>query len=111
MNIDENKRDCTDSLIFGIGRVADWRKTTAEKYPTDLRNLRAYESLTTLANEAADLSDYEWRLLQPHYGWNDHWREGISKTARLVGFKIKIRDIHSFVQALIEVLSQPVAVS
>jgi hypothetical protein len=106
----ENKIDCIDSLIFGISRTGDWRRSTAFKYPTDLRNARAADCLAKLAAEASQLTDEEWSQLQPHFGWtSDSWREGISKTARLVGFKHKIKDLPTFVQYLLDVLSQPVA--
>ena len=106
----ENKIDCIDSLIFGISRAKNWRRNTAVKYPTDLRNLRAADCLATLATEASQLSDSDWKRLQPHFGWaNERWREAISQTARLVGFKFKIKDLPSFVKHLLDVLAQPVA--
>ncbi len=106
----ENKTDCIDSLIFGISRTGDWRRTLANRFPTDLRNLRAADCLATLTTEASQLSDKDWSKLQPHFGWaNERWREAISQTARLVGFKFKIKDLPSFVKHLLDVLSQSVA--
>ena len=78
----ENKTDCIDLLIFGISRTGEWRRSLTNKFPTDLRNLRAAEYLSRVATEASQLADEDWKRLQPHFGWNDHWREGISKTAR-----------------------------
>jgi hypothetical protein len=105
----ENKIDCIDSLIFGLSRTRDWRRNTAAKYPSDPRNGRAAECLSKLANEACQLSEADWSLLEPHFGWADEcWREAVSQTARLVGFKHKIKDLPSFVKQLLDVLSQPV---
>lgn len=107
----ENKIDCIDSLIFGISRTGDWRRSTACKFPTDFRNIRAAECLAKLATEASQLNESEWLLLQPHFGWaSESWREAVSQTARLVGFRHKIKDLPSFVTHLLDVLTQPVAV-
>jgi hypothetical protein len=106
----ENKIDCIDSLIFGLSRTRDWRRSTAAKYPSDPRNIRAVECLSSLANESSQLSEADWLRLQKHFGWaSESWREAVSQTARLVGFKHKIKDLPSFVEHLLEVLSQPVA--
>jgi hypothetical protein len=103
----ENKIDCIDSLVFGLNRARDWRRNTAAKYPSDGRNIRAADCLSKLATEASQLSDDAWSQLQPHYGWaSERFREAISQTARLVGFKHKIKDVPSFVKHLLEVLSE-----
>jgi hypothetical protein len=110
MTENENKIDCIDSLIFGLNRTAEWRKKMAVRHPSDNRNTRANSFLLKLANEAGQLSDEDWRLIQPHYGWaSERFREAVSHTARLVGFQHRITGLHSFVTHLLEVLSQPLA--
>jgi hypothetical protein len=103
--IENEKIDCIDSLIFGLNRTAHWRKKMAAQYPSDPRNGRAAECLAGLASDANALSDDAWLQLKPHCGWaSEPWREAISQTARLVGFKHKVRDLPSFVTSLIGVL-------
>jgi hypothetical protein len=64
--------------------------------------------LLKLANEASELCDSDWGRLQPHYGWaSKRFREAISDTGRLVGFQHKITNLKSFVDHLLDVLSQP----
>jgi hypothetical protein len=107
MTENENKIDCIDSLIFGLNRTAEWRKKMAVRHPSDNRNTRANSYLLKLANEASQLNDEDWRLLQSHYGWaSERFREAVSQTARLVAFQHKIKDLQSFVAHLIDVLSQ-----
>jgi len=108
--IENENIDCTDALIFGLNRTAQWREKMAVRYPSDQRNTRAAERLLRLASDAAELSDEDWSRLQPHSGWaSESWREAISQTARMVGFQHKIKDLPSFVSRLVEVLSQPSA--
>ena len=103
--IENEKIDCVDSLIFGLNRTAVWRKKTSAQYPSDPRNGRAAECLAELATDASELSDDAWSQLKPHCGWaSESWREAISQTARLVGFKHKIKDLPSFVKTLMGVL-------
>jgi hypothetical protein len=109
--IEIEKSDCTDSLIFGLNHTGKWRKKMGNKFPMDPRNSRACECLFRLAREASELSDSDWRLLQPYAGWaSPSWREAISIAARGVGFTHKVKDLPSFVDILLEVLhSQMVA--
>jgi hypothetical protein len=100
--IENEKIDCIDSLTFGLNRTALWRNKMAASYPSDPRNGRAAECLSKLAIDASKLTDSAWLQLKPHSGWaSEPWREAISQTARLVGFKQKINDLPSFVTTLI----------
>jgi hypothetical protein len=101
------KVDCIDSLIFGLNHTGGWRKKLAIKFPSDPRNSRASDCLKTLAVDAPQLTDADWRRLQPYAGWaSESWRESISVAARQVGFTRKIKDFSSFVDHLLEVLAQ-----
>jgi hypothetical protein len=104
------KSDCTDSIIFGLTLTSNWRKKLAIKFSSDRRNLKAAECLAAIAIEAAELNDADWALLQPYYGFDSKpWREALSVATRHVGFQHKIKDFSSFVDCLLDVLSQPVA--
>ncbi len=108
----EDKADCIDSLKFGFAHSGSWRGKKAVLHPSDPRNARACQCLAKLAGEADQLSDKDFLRMQPYYGFtSERWREAISQTARLVGFKYKIKDLPTFVDALLEVLSQPTVVA
>jgi hypothetical protein len=103
--IEIEKVDVIDSLTIGLNRTALWRTKMATKYPTDPRNGRAAECLSALATDATELADEDFALLKPHCNWaSEVWREGISQTARMVGFQYKIKDMPSFVKTLMGVL-------
>jgi hypothetical protein len=102
--IENEKIDCVDSLTIGLNRTALWRKKMAAKFPSDPRNARAAERLAELATDTAELTDDEFALLKPHCGRAEPWREAISKTARMVAFQHKIKDLPSFVETLVGVL-------
>jgi hypothetical protein len=96
------KLDCIQSLVIGINRTAFWRETTAEKYPLDPRNARGSARLSEIAASVKDLTDDEWSELQPFCSWeSDGWREAISRVSRMVGFQPRVKDLASFVAALI----------
>jgi len=108
MTKDENKIDAIDSITFGLSRAAEWRDRMAIRHPSDSRNLRGADCLRKLAAEVSQLTDEDWKLLQPYYGWaSEPFREAVSTAARAVAFKHKIKDIPSFVKHLLDVLSQP----
>ena len=99
------KIDCSDTLTFGIHRTKLWREKMLAKYPSDPRNGRAAECLGKLAVDAKDLSEELWLELKPYSGWaSESFREGISQTARMVGFQHKIQDLPTFVERLLGVL-------
>jgi hypothetical protein len=105
MFIETEKVDVIDSLTIGLNRTALWRKKMAAKFPTDPRNARAAECLTTLAVDAAELTDKDFELLKPHCNWaSESWREAISQAGRMAGFQHKIKDLPSFVACLVAVL-------
>ena len=107
--IELEKTDCADSISFGLNHTSGWRRKKAVLYPTDARNTRASESLSRLASDAAGLTDDDFLLLQPYFGFDSaRWREAVSKAARHVGFTYKIRDFPSFIQHLVDVLDEPV---
>ncbi|SHN71588.1 hypothetical protein SAMN05444170_2063 [Bradyrhizobium erythrophlei] len=77
---------------------------------SDPRNARGAECLAKLAAEAAGLSDADYMQLQPYFeSGGAPWRAAISKAARAVGFKHRIKDFPTFVEHLMEVLNEPVA--
>ncbi len=105
--IENEKVDCIDALTFGLSRTRDWRQKMASKFPGDPRNLRAVDCLTKLATDATALTDDDWLKLKPHAGWaSESFRGAITESARAAGFQKKITDLHSYVQHLLNVLSE-----
>lgn len=112
MNIENEKVDCIDALIFGLNRTRDWRQKIASKYSGDPRNARAADCLSKLADEATMLTDEDWLLLKPSAGWaSETFRNAITEAARAVGFRNKIMNLPSYVQHLLYVLSQSQSVA
>jgi hypothetical protein len=109
--IELKKSDCTDSLAIGMNHTKRWRDKMKVKYSFDSRNQRASEILAKLTTEAVQLTDGEWQQLRRHFDLSPKWRDAVSQTARLVGFTFRIKDIHSFVDYLLDVLSQSQAVA
>ena len=107
MIFENEKTDCIDAITFGLTRTRDWRQKTAAKYPGHPRNVRAADCLSKLAVEASTLTDSDWQRLKPHAGWaSETFRDGITMAARAVGFRMKIADLHTYVDHLLEVLSK-----
>jgi hypothetical protein len=106
------KSDCTDTLTVGFNHTGRWRARLANKFPSDPRNARAASCLLKLANEASELTDQDWARLQPHYVFASRsFSEAVSEAGRAVGFQHKIANLHSFVDHLLDVLSQSQAVA
>jgi hypothetical protein len=107
MFVETEKSDCSDSIAAGLIHTGQWRKRIAVKHPSDPRNIRASETLAGLAAKASELTDGAYLRLQPYYGWaSEPWQEAVSVAARSVGFSHNIKDIPSFVNLLLDVLSQ-----
>jgi hypothetical protein len=73
--------------------------------------MRASETLDKLAVDAGNLTDEHWKALQPHFGgWaSETWRNGLSKTAKQVGFWHRSNNFDSFVKSLAHNLSSVAA--
>ena len=66
------------------------------------------DCLSKLAINASTLTDSDWLQLKPHAGWaSERFRDAITRAARAVGFQKKITDLHSYVEHLLGVLSEP----
>jgi hypothetical protein len=65
-----------------------------------------------LANEAKELTDQQWAILQEFYNWSSPtWHAALSDASRHVGFARHIATLDDFVQHLAFVLEQPRAVA
>jgi hypothetical protein len=107
MNMDqeEQRRDCVDSIVLGLNKTGAFRARKANQYPDDPRNSRAIESLKKLANDADNLSDDEWSLLQLFYDpGSTIWRDAISQATKDVGFSNKSKSFPFFIRSLIRLL-------
>jgi hypothetical protein len=102
-----NKQDCIESITQSLERTAAWRRDLVVKFPDDIRNARAAETLEKLAIDAADLTDEQWAELSPRFGgWaSQAWRQSVSFAARQVGFAHRQKSFDSFVKNLIGALS------
>ena len=96
------KEDCGASISQYVERTAVWRRSLAVKFPGDLRNARAAETLEKITVAAADLTDEQWSLLRPHFGgWaSETWRDALGLAARQVGFAYRQRGFDSFVRLI-----------
>lgn len=83
-----DKNECVESITTTLDKTSAWRKSLAIRYPDDAaRNLRAAETLSRLAQEAASLTDEHFAALSPHFNWaSERWPSAVNETARGVGF-------------------------
>jgi hypothetical protein len=103
-----DKSDCCWSLSAALVKGIKFRHKVGDQY-NDPRNARAEVQLAKLADDAPTLSDSCWKRLQPHFETRPkQWREALSETVRMVGFKNMIEDFESFADALLDVLNEPV---
>jgi hypothetical protein len=106
-----DKEDCAVSLKGCLLRTKKWRDGLQIKFPNDLRNGRAAETLERFANEATDLSGEAWAELKPFFNWTSGaWSDAVSQTARLVEFR-NVNTFPIFIKILVRILSQPTSVA
>jgi hypothetical protein len=100
-----DKQDCIESIARILEKTSAWRSSTAAKFPGDPRNAKAAETLNQLAVDAANLTDEQWNVLQPYFGWaSQTWRDGLVQAARLVGFAHRNTNFASFVRSVVRQL-------
>ena len=109
MNLD--KEDCIESITKVLQSTANWRRSLSNRFPEDLRNIRAAILLEKLAVDIAYMTDEQWLELKPHFGgWaSEDWRNGLSLASRQVGFHNRAKHISFFIKALAENLSSVAA--
>ena len=102
----QEKQDCIESIIKILEQTSAWRKAITAKFPNDPRNKRAAETLDSLADQAAGMTDEQWESLKSYYSWSsESWRNAVNHTARGVAFHYRSADLKFFVKALVEQLS------
>jgi hypothetical protein len=106
-----DKDDCIESIIRVLESTSAWRKTTSARFPDDPRNMRAAITLDKLAVDVASVTDEQWLELKPHFGgWaSEDWRNGLSQTARQVGFHHRAKDVNFFLKVLVQNLTSVAA--
>jgi hypothetical protein len=78
-----------------------------KKYPSDIRNPRAAETLERLVDEAPSLTDEQFTALAPHFNWSsERWQNALALAARHVEFAPGIRTFEAFINDLIDILSE-----
>jgi hypothetical protein len=102
MITERDRFDCGMSISTAIFKARLWRERLQGEY-TDPRNGMAVELLTTLGNDAKTLSDSQWASLKPHFETRPvQWRDAANATTRMVGFKSRVKDLPTFVAAMLE---------
>ena len=102
--------DCGMSLSTQLFKYRMWRERLREQY-TDPRIPIAAEMLTTLGNEVKILSESQWESLKPYFlDGPVEWRAAVSATNRMVGFKSRIKNVPTYIDALLENLESHSAV-
>jgi hypothetical protein len=95
------KIDCTTCLKNSFNRTAKWRENTVARRFDDPRNLAAAATLKRLAEQADDLTDTDWSMLQPHFHWaSERWIDAVNDATRFVGFKGAITDLPAYLRTL-----------
>jgi hypothetical protein len=103
---DNSKSECIESIVRAMERSSVWRKSLALRYPDDPRNLRAAETLETLAAEAAAMTEEQWNTLSSQYNWaSERWRSALNDTTKGIGFHIRTKQFSVFINALLQRLS------
>jgi len=102
---DELRRECTDYIFQGLTKTRRFRLQKAKQYPDDGRNEIAAASLLKLANDATELTDESWKLLQLFYDPDSRiWQDAICQATKNVGFSNKSKSFPFFVRNLIVLL-------
>jgi hypothetical protein len=103
--IEEERRECGETIVSALIMTGDFRLRKAKEYPDDKRNATAAASLHKLANDATELADSEWELLQLFYDPQSKcWRDAICQATKNVGFSNKSKSFSFFVRSLIALL-------
>jgi hypothetical protein len=105
MKMINTKEDCAASISRVLESTSLWRKATAARFPEDDRNAKAAQRLDQLAIDAAELSEEQWQMLKPFYGWaSTTFRDAVSKTAKSVGFHHRCGNLDYFIAVLVRAL-------
>jgi hypothetical protein len=100
------KTNCLEYLSRSLIRTSEWRRTQAARFPNDLRNERAANSLRQLANTASQISDDQWRLLSPLFNpKDDRWCDLVARCSRDVGFRSNPETFADYMETIIEAVA------
>lgn len=95
--------DCLSYLTRKFIATSQWRQTQAVRWPDDSRNARARDMLWRIATNASEITDDQWRALEPLYNPRDaRWCDLVARCARDVGFRSGPQTFAEFIAALIE---------
>jgi len=94
-----------ETIQFRLGRTADWRRGLAQKYPNDLRNMRAAERLDALAKaDGRDVAADTLAALAP-YSESPALAEAVSDAARDVEFRLRPAGLNDLIKTIVAKLS------
>jgi hypothetical protein len=109
--IEEERSECRESIVSALTKTSAFRSRKAKQYPDDNRNATAAASLMKLANDATELTDDSWELLQLFYDPESKcWQDAICQATKNVGFSNKSKSFPYFIRSLIALLPHHQAV-
>lgn len=91
------------AIYASLKRTARWRKSVAERFPNDPRNLPAADRLGGLARQVA-LTDEQYAALAPHFNGGERWNDALSDTSRFVGMRPGFDSFDAYTRQLIGTL-------
>ena len=80
-----------DSIQTRIAQTAVWRRSLADRYPADSRNIPAADRLDELATTKADVREGTWDAIAPHFK-TQVFDAVLNETSREVGFRHRTGD-------------------
>ncbi|HEV2154648.1 hypothetical protein [Bradyrhizobium sp.] len=91
------------AIYASLRRTARWRRTIAQRFPNDPRNIGAAERLGDIAGRVS-LSGEQCAALAPHFDDRERWNDALSDTSRAVGIRLGFDSFDAYVQNLIGAL-------
>jgi hypothetical protein len=108
----DTRQECVGFIARSLRKTANWRLSTAKRYPGDDRNIKSAERLSEIAEQATEISDYIWEGLKPHFHWSDErFAEAVSQTSRNVVFRHDIKNFDAYTRSLLGVVRAAFSVS
>ncbi|WP_445216192.1 hypothetical protein ACKWRH_28285 [Bradyrhizobium sp. Pa8] len=91
------------AIYASLKRTARWRRTIAQRFPNDPRNMAAADRLGDLARQVF-LTGEQCAALAPHFDDSERWNDVLSDTSRAVGIRPGLDSFDAYAQRLIGAL-------
>ena len=96
----------SSALAYALTKKAEWRREKAERHPEDVRNLRAAETLESLADQVKDLDpELAQRLdalVDDESGKGEEVAEFFEEVITAIGFRHEVTTIDELVQDVLK---------